>query len=167
MKEATDTATAVLQQATGLEKEGRRFYLRAARVTQDAKGKEMFGILAEDEKKHFLLIKREYNSLLSKGMWAGSPEIKPVTADLGKSIFPGAREELEKSVTSRSTDWDALLFGLDVETRCFNFYREAASQTGDALGKQMFEFLASQEESHFNMLMMRYESLFGPVSWRY
>ncbi len=167
MKEDTTVALATLEQAMGIEQEGRQFYLKAAQATLDEKGQEMFTTLADDEKKHYDLIKRQHTALTSEGRWVGSSEIKAVQIDLDKPLFPRGREALEKAVTNRSNDWDALLFGLDIEIKSYDLYRKAALEIAEPLGRQMFEFLAGQEQSHFNILMMRYDFLFGPVSWRY
>ncbi len=167
MTEDIKTALAILEQAMELEQEGRQFYLKAVQVAQDKKGQEMFTTLADDEQEHYNLIEREHTALTSDGSWVSYPEIKPVDIDLDKPLFPRGREALEKVVTIKSSDWDALLFGLDIETKSCDLYRRAAAEVADPLGKRMFKFLAGQEESHFNVLMMRYDALFGPVSWRY
>ena len=167
MKEDLRVALATLEQAMTVEKEGHQFYLKAARTTLDEKGKEVFTTLANDEQKHYALIKRHHTSLTREGRWAVSTEIKIVEIDLGKPLFPRGKEVLEKAVTTKSNDWDALLFGLDIEIKSYDLYRKAATEVTDAIGKQMFEFLAGQERGHFDILMMRYDALFGPVSWRY
>ena len=167
MKEEIRVALPTLEQAMSIEQEGGHFYREAARTTQDKKGQEMFAMLADDEQKHYDLIKRQHSTLTSESKWAGSSGIKPVGMDLDKPLFPRGIEALEKTIATRSSDWDALLFGLDIEIKSYDLYRKAASQIEHPLGKQMFEFLAGQEQSHFNVLMMRYDSLFGPVSWRY
>jgi rubrerythrin len=161
------TALGILEAAMGIEQEGSQFYLRAAQTTRDKKGQEMFATLADDEQKHYDLIKRQHSALTSEGKWIGSPEIRPRDIDLDKPLFPRGIEALEKAVTAGSSDWDALLFGLDIETRSYDLYRKAVSQIEDPLGKQILRFLAGQEQSHFDVLMMRYDSLFGPVSWQY
>lgn len=50
--------------------------------------------------------------------------------------------------TGKSSDLDALLFGLDIENRSYDLYRRAASETTNAEGKAMFEFLAEEERGH-------------------
>ena len=166
MAEDTNLALRILEQAMEIEQEGRQFYLQAAQATQDQKGQEMFTVLADDEQKHYDLIKRQHSSLASNGDWVGSPEIKPVEIDLDKPLFPRGDESLEKVVKIKSSDWDALMFGLHIEMKSYDLYRKAASQVKDTLGKQMFEFLARQEQSHSDVLMMRYDFLFGPISWQ-
>jgi len=167
MTEEVRTALAILEQAMSIEQEGHQFYRKAAQTTRDEKGKEIFNTLADDELKHYDLIYRQRIALTREGNWIDSPEIKPVDINLDKSPFPLGKEALEKAATTKSSDWDALLFGLDIEVKSYELYRRAASEINDALGKQMFEFLAGQEQSHWDILMMRYDALFGPISWRY
>lgn len=165
MAEEIEAALGVLKRTMDIEQEGREFYLKASRTTQDDKGREAFSILAGDEEKHYDLINRQYEALVSSGQWIDSPEIKPIDIDLDKPLLPQGTEGLGKAVTSKSSDREALLFGLDIETRSYDLYRKAASKTSSNLGKRMFEFLAGEERGHFNILMMRYEGLFGPASW--
>ncbi len=165
MTEEIDTALAILKRAMQIEQEGREFYLKAAQTTQDEKGQETFRALANDEQNHLRLIQKQYNALTSQGKWVSSPEIKPMRIDLDKPLFPEGKEALDKAVTAKSSGFDALLFGLGIETKSFDMYRRAAVETADALGKAMFEFLAGEEKGHFDILMMRYEYLAGPIGW--
>jgi len=165
MTEEIDTALAVLKRAMQVEQEGREFYMKAAQTTRDETGQKTFRILASDEENHLRLIKRQRDALTSESMWISFPEVKPVQIDLDKPLFPEGKEALAKTFTAKSRDSDALLFGLDIETRSFDMYRRASVETADALGKAMFEFLAGEEKGHFDILMMRYEYLTGPIGW--
>ncbi len=165
MTEEIDTALTILKRAMQVEQEGREFYLKAAQTTQDEKGQETFRALASDEENHLRLIKRQHDALTSESMWISSPEVKPVRIDLDKPLFPEGKEALDRAVKAKSSDSDALLFGLDIETRSYDFYRKAASETVNQLGKAMFEFLAGEEKHHFDIVMMRYEYLAGSSGW--
>ncbi len=165
MLQDTESALVILKRAMAIEREGHGFYLKAAQTTEDEKGRETFTTLAEDERKHLELINRQYKALRGEGRWVRSAEAKPVDADLSKPLFPKWRGALGKTITARSGDRGALLFGLDIETKSYDLYRNAALRTGDPLGKAMFEFLAGEERSHFDTLMMRYDFLFGPIAW--
>ena len=164
MEEIT-AALAILKQAMRLEEEGRAFYLQAAETTGDEEGKETFRALADDEQHHLRLIQRQHDALSSENKWTSSPEIKPTHIDMDKPLFPKGKEALEKAVKAKSRDTDAMLFGLEIENKSYDLYRTAALATTNPLGKAMFEFLAGEERGHFNILMMRYESLAGPVAW--
>lgn len=166
MSEDVGNALAILEQAMSIEQEGREFYLKAVQTTQDDKRRETFTTLADDEQKHYDLIKRQHDALTHDSKWIESPEVKPVEINLEQPLFPGRREDFEKAITSKSTDWDALNFGLDIEIKSYGLYQKAALETSDPLARQILEFLTSEEKGHFNMLMMRYDSLFGPVAWQ-
>ena len=51
------------------------------------------------------------------------------------------------------------MLALENEIKSYDLYRNAADETDDAAGKQMYTWLASAERSHFNMLMSNYEAL--------
>lgn len=158
-------ALAILNQAMQLEKDGREFYLKAARGTSDEKGQAIFRTLASDERNHLNLIQKQQRALTRQSKWVSSPQVKPTPIVLNNSLFPKGREALEKAVGQKSADRDALLFGLDIETKSYDLYRKAALETANEIGKSMFEFLAGEEKRHFDILMMRYDFLFGPVAW--
>ena len=147
----------------GLEQEGRNFYLKAAQTTKDKKGQELFKTLADDEGNHYNLLKSQSDALRKRGGWVVSPEVKKVKIDLSKPIFPRGIEALKKKVTEQSDDKDALLFGLDIENKSYDLYRQA--NVTDATGKEMFAYLADQEMGHFNLLMQRFDKQFGPITW--
>lgn len=165
MKQDNKLALAILEQGMSIESEGRQFYLKAAETTANKEGREMFGTLADDEQKHYNLIKKQYGALFSEGRWVKSTEVKRINIDLEKPIFPKGRIALEKTIDIKFSEKDALLFGLDIEMKSHELYRDAALKIEDPLGKQMFEFLTGQEQTHFDTLMMRYDLLFGPISW--
>lgn len=163
MTQETNLTIELLRRAMGIEQEGRNFYLKAAQTTQDKKGQEIFKTLANDEGNHYNLLKSQHDTLREKGNWVVSPEVKKVSVDLGKPIFPRGIEALKKKVTEKSDDRDALLFGMDIEIRSYDLYRQA--NVTHASGKLMFAYLTEQEMGHLNLLMERFEAQFGPVSW--
>ncbi|MBI4267989.1 MAG: ferritin family protein [Chloroflexi bacterium] len=167
MIEDVRAALVILKEAMALEAEGHKFYLKAAKITQDEKGRETFSVLAADEQNHLNLIRKQRDSLSRTAEWIATPDIPPVNIDLSRPLFPRDKEALERTVTRKSSEWDAILFGLDIEIRSYDLYRKAASETPDPAGNRMFQFLAGQEQSHFDLLMLRYDALFGPVAWRH
>lgn len=165
MAEEVNFALGILKRAMNIEQEGYDFYLKASQITGDAKGREMFSILAGDEEKHYSLIERQYKALVNDGEWIDSPGIRPVSIDLEKPLFPPGKEGPGDVITSLTGDREALLFGLDIEIKSYDLYRKAALGTSSDPGKKMFEFLAGEERGHFDILMVRYDQLFGPVGW--
>lgn len=161
MTEGLPGGMEVLVPAIKLEQDGVDFYLKAAETTQDEKGRHAFLQLARDEKNHLELLERQYKSLKDDLKWTRFPEIRKITGEFTSSIFPQDAESFKKVITQQSKELEAVLFGLDIEKKSFELYKQSASRISDTIAKEMFEFLAGEEMEHFNILMMRYEYLTG------
>ncbi|MEM4725162.1 MAG: hypothetical protein QXP01_09140, partial [Candidatus Hadarchaeum sp.] len=60
---------------------------------------------------------------------------------------------------------EILAMALEFETKSYDKYRREAEMTADAAAREMYEFLASQERLHFDLLMTKYESLVHYGGW--
>ena len=163
MMEDTSLAIELVKRAMDIETEGRKFYLEAAQSTLDRKGKEIFKTLANDEGKHYSLLKNQYDTLKEKGVWSRTHELPKVDIDLTKPLFPKGIDALKQKVTEKSNDMDALMFGLDIEMKSYDLYSQANVE--DPAARRLFAYLADQEMGHFNLLMQRFDGLFGPITW--
>ena len=155
-----------LRQAMRLEEDGYRFYTQAAERTGDPRGQEMFRSLADDERLHLRIVRDQYEALKGGRGWVPVPEtleFKPV--DLDKPLFPLGKEVGERAIGSEASDIDALLFALQIENESYEMYRKAATETDDPTGKTMYQYLADQERTHFEILMLNYEHLVSAGSW--
>jgi rubrerythrin len=162
MQENT-VALQALRQAIRLEQDGYKFYTEAAERTTDPRGREMFLSLADDEKLHLRIVQDQYEALSAGTGWVSFPEaLEFKSIDLDKSLFPPE----EESIAPEASDTDALLFALEIENESYELYRKAASETADPAGKAMYQYLASQERTHFDILMLNYEHLVSTGSWR-
>lgn len=154
-------AREVLMKALRLERDGKEAYTQAAARARDPETAEMFRTLAEDEQNHHDYIQRQLDALQAGQAWVPIPElagIEPV--DKEGPIFPAGKKALDE-LPADASDEDALLFGLNAEVKSHELYRQSAEQTDNQDGRRMFEALAAVEQKHFDLLMMRYESLFG------
>jgi rubrerythrin len=154
-----------LEDAKCLEQEGQEFYRKAAEQTASEKGKEVFRSLIRDEVMHERLIQRQIDSLASEGKWVELTEAQGAACDLNEDIFPQGREGLEKAVKADTTDTDALIMAMEVETKSYDKYRQEAKAASDPAARQMYEFLASQERTHFDLLMANYEAMVHYGGW--
>jgi rubrerythrin len=161
----THGAVSVLQQALELERSGYRFYTRAAGRTVDRKGSEMFRSLASDEMLHQQAIERQIEALGQGAGWVLPAGIDQVEVDLVSPLFPAGKIELERVVQPDASDLDALLFALKIENDSFDLYAEQAKAAHDPNAKRLFEYLVEAERTHFNLLMLNYESLSSNAGW--
>ena len=156
----------VLEEALRVEKEGQSFYRKAADQTKSKKGRKIFRSLVEDEAMHQRLIQRELDHLTSEGKWARSAEAAGgAQFDLSVSIFPQGREGLQKAVQADAADTEALIVALEIETKSYDMYRRWAEMATSPASCEMLEFLASQERTHFDLLMANYESMVAFGGW--
>lgn len=159
-----DVALRALEKAIRIEKDGHRFYLRAAERTTDQGGKEIFLSLAQAEEEHLHIVQKEYDSLSAGRGWlalAGATG----EVDLGRPFFPPGGEALEKMVRLDDSDLDALLLALRFENESYELYRKGYTETEDPQGKAIYEYLADMEREHFETLMRNYEHLSRTGSW--
>lgn len=154
-------ALEVLTKALRLEQDGHKAYSQAAARARDPETAETFRTLAEDEKNHMDYIQRQVDALHAGESWVPVPELAGVDpVDKEAPVFPAGKKALE-DLPADASDEDALLFGLNAEVKSHELYRDAAGQTDNPDARRMFEALAAVEQKHFDLLMMRYESLYG------
>lgn len=158
-------ALTALSQALRLEQDGRQFYLKAAEETPDEHGKTMFLSLADDEKRHAEMIQRQLHAIEGNGVYVLLPDISVQAIDLDARLFPPALKDVEKRIGVNPSEIDALHVALENEIKSYDLYRAAAKDASDAAGKQMYQWLASAEMTHFNLLMSNYESLVSGGGW--
>jgi len=72
---------------------------------------------------------------------------------------------LEAKIGSNPSDVDALHVALENEIKSYDLYRAAAKETTDGTGRQMYQWLASAEITHFNLLMANYEAIVSGSGW--
>ncbi len=162
---AENTALVALSRALKLEQEGRAFYLKAADEVLDEKGQAMFLSLANDEERHAQIIKEQLNSLEGGGVYVPLPLTDVPDIDLDAKLFPPDPRKIEQKIGPNPTEVDALHVALEIEITSYDLYRVAARETSDAAGKRMYQWLASAEMTHFNLLMSNYQSIVSGGSW--
>jgi rubrerythrin len=160
-------ALEALCQAARLEEDGYKFYIEAAKRTADPRGREMFLSLADDEKMHLRMVEDQYQTVIDEKEWVSFPEAlacKPI--DLDEPLFPPQGRDFDRAIDPQASDLDALLFALQIENDSYELYRKAATEVADPVGKAMYEFLATEARTHFDILMLNYEHLASTGSWR-
>lgn len=148
-----------------LERDGREFYLKAAERTSDARGRQMFLSLADDEASHLRALERQLEAVQADNRCLVLPEV--TEADMGwrEPLFPRDDSLLRRVVRPEASDTDALIFAIQAENKSYELYREMADTSTDPAAVAMFEWLAAAEKGHFNQLMLNYESLVTSGHW--
>jgi rubrerythrin len=143
-------ATDALQKAIHSEKAALEAYLKFARSTKNASGKDMFIRLSQDELGHLNLLEKELDSLMAGKKWAKAV-LK--TSDI-EELLPHLEspQALAPAGEGSSDDLAALNLALEMERKAGAFYKKESAKAGDKNAKSMYARLAEMEEAHFNLI---------------
>jgi len=147
-----------VQLAMEAEKDAYQVYSKAAKMTKNPKGRDMFQQLSEFEMNHFQKLKDLLKSLQEKGEWIlyEGTTLKKKAIPL-KTKKPQGQEQL--------TDMDALKIAVREEKKAQVYYRSMAELTKDPRGRDMYKRLAGEEALHETLLNDQYYSLHNTGVW--
>lgn len=161
-KELLDALTTSLD----MEERGREFYIKAAKRTKDEFGKRVFEALADDETRHIGAIKGYYETMSKKNQTPRLSAVMPKHKDIKKRVIFGKREsELLKKASPEADELKAYAVAMEMENNGYNFYKKTLESTDDANAKELYKFLLSEEETHFELVSSTYEYLKNPAAW--
>ena len=144
-----------LRMAIATEKSGREFYARAARLTNDTRGRKVFQKLASEEDDHLGRLQRRYQELVKQ-----DPDIESRPTFLffkgaASGLFGDGVQELRHGIDDRQ----ALLIAIRCERGSHQFFKKYASRFEESEGKQIFTEFAEEEREHLDLLVREYKAL--------
>lgn len=157
-----------LHQGIQTEIQGLTFYRKAAARTSDPKGQGVFRSLMRDEEMHLRLLQVQYGALVDEGRWLEmeqARELEPGRAVA--TLFPQEDEALAALLPAEGDDLQALQLALDFERRGYQMYRRQAEATADPAGRALYDFLAAQEQKHYDFIHRALEYLQTQGAWFY
>ncbi len=144
-----------LRLAIATERSGLEFYTRAASMTTDRRGRDVFSRLAEEEKAHLGTLEARYRALLAKD---AQLEWRPAFLffkGAANGIFAEGSEKLRTGID----DLQALLIGIKCERDSHRFFKRYGERFEDSEGKQVFIEFAEEERAHRDLLIREYRAL--------
>lgn len=155
-----------LETSIEMEESGREFYLKAAKESASEYGKRVFEALADDETRHISAIKGYYENLAKKDETPKLCVVMPRHKTITERIIFGKREaELLKKVSPEADELKAYEIAMEMENEGYNFYKNTLKSISDTNAKELYEFLLSEEESHYELISSTYEYLKNPSGW--
>ena len=144
-----------LRMAIATERSGLEFYSRAARITRDERGREVFQKLAEEEKEHLGTLESRYAQLIE-----ADPELDARPTFLffkgaANGLFAEGADKLARGVN----DQQALMIGIRCERGSHRFFKKYGERFEDSEGKQIFMEFAEEEKTHLELLIREYKNL--------
>ena len=167
----------ILRHAMQIERDGYRFYNEAAERDVGERGRNMFRGLAADEEKHLRLLLIEYKALESGQGWidpthgVGDASYQDLALDPANPDLPGEEYPEPSPIftparePSLEGDVAALEFGMETEELSYDLYKRAAEEQIDPAAKQVYEFLAREENRHYEILQSSRDYLVDNETW--
>jgi Fur family ferric uptake transcriptional regulator len=144
-----------LRIAIATERSGLEFYTRAARITQDARGRKIFQDLATEEKSHLATLEDRYARLLERDPQLESQPTFLFFKGAANGLFAEGADRLMQGVN----DQQALMIGIRCERGSHRFFKKYGERFEDSEGKQIFLEFADEERQHLDLLVREYRSL--------
>ena len=142
----------IVESAIKLEKDGVKFYTDASNKNIHPLGKAMFESFIGEEKKHL----EKLDELLSKDSdaGAGKPNVGNIEGTLEKlkNLFKQMYKDGDVDVDPSADDLKAIRAAIDFEKDGKRIYVEAADAADNQAEKELFTYLAYEEEAHLCIL---------------
>jgi Fur family transcriptional regulator, ferric uptake regulator len=146
-----------LRLAIATERSGLEFYTRAATLTTDPRGRNVFERLAAEEREHLSTLQTRYRELMEKDPQLESRPTFLFFKGAASGLFEAGANKLRKGVDDRQ----ALLIGIECERGSHEFFKRYGERFEDSEGKQIFLEFADEERAHLDLLTREYRTLVG------
>jgi len=159
-----DKTLKALRIAIQMEIDGKEYYLKASRESDNELGRKLLQSLAAEEDIHRQKFEEIYSAIQNRKDW-------PVTdfqPDGGKSlrtIFARATEEIGSNVKAHDTELDAIQTAMEMENKTYDFYKSQSEKAKFDAERDFYEAVAVEEREHHIILLDYYEYLKDPAGW--
>jgi rubrerythrin len=157
MEEGAKRIAQGLEQAMRTETDGYHFYTMAANSVQDAKGREVFSKLADDELMHLKFLRLQYRAFVDTGRPDPAAKLAPRTDLSGES--PIFSPDIRGRIADAHIEMSALSIGIQLELKSEQYYRKQVEETADVAAKTFFLELADWEAGHYHALLKQQDEL--------
>lgn len=161
-KELLDALTTSIE----MEEHGREFYIKAVKKSTNEFARRVFEALTDDETRHIVAIKDFCKIMAKKKETPQLCIVMPRHKNIKERVIFGKREsELLKKVSHKTDELKAYEIAMEMENDGYNFYKKTLNSVADPNAKELYKFLLSEEEAHFELLSNTYEYLKNPAAW--
>jgi rubrerythrin len=153
-----------LQTAIQMEIDGKQFYLKAGKASQNEPGAKLFMTLAAEEDIHLQVFTDIYSKIKDNKQWSIG-KISTHGSQKLQTVFKTALETFGQGYTPAKVELDAVKTGMNMENKTLDFYRNRSAKAAFNTEKQLYDSIAMQESEHFRLLQDYYEFLTNPADY--
>ena len=140
----------ILKQAILLELRGKAFYENIAEKAENKAVQDVFDMLAKEEQKHIQALSEQFKAYRKekKFILVGLHE-----QDSPSVAFEVLTKEIKEKISAAGFEAAAISAGIAMEERAIQLYSKSAQTVSDSEAKALYEWLATWERDHLNMLL--------------
>jgi rubrerythrin len=143
--------------AMNMEQQGQKFYESFMHQVDNPDAKKWFEILADTEKEHYEILKKQLDQLNTDGAWLLPEDITSIN---DPELFQ--RRQASEAVDPKEqkyslSDLTVLRMAYLIENDFAEFYKKSIDQVEDAAGKQMLHTLFEWENEHRRIFYDEYK----------
>lgn len=156
---AESTVQDILKKAIVLEQQGQNFYRSVASHTDSEAVRNIFEIMAREEKKHEQALVDQYKRYEESGNF----KFEGILGSQEEFSSKVINEDVRSQIQAASYEAASISAAIQMEQKTIDLYESRAKETGDPEEKKLFSELAQWEHSHANYLNDIYNDLLESV----
>ncbi len=145
-----NTTLDILKQAILLERRGKAFYENIAEKAKNKAVQEVFDMLAKEEQKHIQTLSEQFKAYRKDKKFISGDLYEKDTGNVASKVLT---REIKEKISAAGFEAAAISAGIAMEERAVKLYSESAKNASDPEAKALYEWLATWERDHLNMLM--------------
>jgi len=159
-----DKTLAALQTAIQMEIDGKEYYLKVSRESNNELGKKLLQSLAAEEDVHRQKFEQIYNAIRNNKDWPVT-DFQPDGGKRLRTVFVRVTEAMGSNVQVIASEVDAVQVAIDMEDKTYDFYNAQSKKVVYAAERNFYEVLAGEEREHYLILSDYREYLKNPMGW--
>jgi rubrerythrin len=140
----------ILKQAILLERRGKAFYENIAEKAENKAVQEVFDMLAKEEQKHIQTLSGQFKAYRKENKFIPVSLHEKDTISVASKVLT---REIKAKISAAGFEAAAISAGIAMEERAIQLYTKSAKTASDPEAKALYEWLATWERDHLNMLL--------------
>jgi rubrerythrin len=140
----------ILKQAILLEQRGKTFYENVAKNVENKAVQEVFGMLANEEQKHIQTLSDQFKAYRKDTNFIPGDVYKKDSSSVASEVLT---REIKEKISAAGFEAAAISAGIALEERAIQFYAKSAKTASDTEARILYNWLATWERDHLNMLL--------------
>jgi rubrerythrin len=144
-----EKALEILKSAILMEIRGQAFYNNVATQTKDEDIRNLFTIMANEEKLHQEFLSKHYSALKADGL-KGKINLPAETDEHVANLI--LSPEVKNKISAAGFEASAIGASIDMETKAVEIYTDFANKSTEPAIQELFMWLANWEKGHIKIL---------------